>query len=208
MSAPDFDQARAYARTRLEHDIAPALVYHSIVHTRDDVVPAVERLAALEQVDAQSLLLLRTAAWFHDLGFVECREGHEQAGMRIAAEVLPALGYTPDQVQAIVGLILATRLPQSPRTPLEQIIADADLDVLGRKDFARSNRALRAELAAYGIISDDAEWYRDQIVFLEGHRYWTHAARQTRDGQKQQNLAELRALLSAATAQQLRPTQC
>jgi len=32
---------------RLERDLAPALVYHNLAHTRDDVVPAVEYLTSL-----------------------------------------------------------------------------------------------------------------------------------------------------------------
>ena len=77
---PDFDSARAYALRRLEHELSPALCYHSVVHTRDDVVVAAERLAALEGVDDAALLLLRTAAYFHDLGFLEQRDQHENAG--------------------------------------------------------------------------------------------------------------------------------
>ena len=193
---PDFASARAYALARLEHELSPVLCYHSVTHTRDDVVVAVECLAAQEGVAGEALLLLRTAAYFHDLGFVEQREQHEAIGARVAAEVLPRFGYRPDQIALIEGMILATRLPQTPHTPLERILADADLDVCGRDDFLALNRCLRAELAAAGSAASDREWYSGQISFLRAHRYWTAAARAARDEMKRANIAALERLLA------------
>jgi uncharacterized protein len=200
MSSADFARAKHYALSRLERELAPTLTYHSVAHTRDDVVPAVERLALLELVGAHDTMLLRTAAWFHDLGFIECREGHEQVGARWAAEALPGFGYSEAEVATIVRLILATQMPQAPQDHLARIIADADLDLLGRQDFARGNLLLRDELARVGSTMSDVEWYRDQIAFLSSHRYWTASARALREPRKQKNLAQLVALLRRAEA--------
>ncbi|GAB4437291.1 MAG: hypothetical protein OHK0015_29870 [Chloroflexi bacterium OHK40] len=198
MSEPDFEQARRYALQRLERELHPALCYHSLAHTRDEVVPAAERLAAMEGVSEDELLLLRTAAYFHDLGFVERRQGHEEVGIRIASQVLPGFGYSPAQVTAIGELILATRLPQSPIKPLDAILADSDLDMLGRADFIELNRLLRRELAAFDPPVSDATWYRQQLIFVRDHRYWTPTARKLRDPGKQRNLELLEALLANA----------
>ena len=195
---PDFARARAYALARLERELSPALCYHSVKHTRDDVAVAVERLAAQEGVAGEALLLLRTAAYFHDLGFIEQREQHELIGARVAAEVLPRFGYRPDQIALIEGMILSTRMPQTPRTPLERILADADLDVCGRDDFLALNGCLRAELATVGSAASDREWYSGQLRFLRAHRYWTAAARAARDQVKRSNIAALERLLLSA----------
>lgn len=195
---PDFASARAYALARLEHELSPVLCYHSVTHTRDDVVVAVERLAGQEGVTGEALLLLLTAAYFHDLGFVEQREQHEAIGARMAVEALPRFGYQPDQIALIKGMILATHLPQAPHTTLECILADADLDVCGRDDFLELNRCLRAELAAEGSSASDREWYSGQIRFLRSHRYWTAAARATRDQVKRANISALERLLAAS----------
>jgi uncharacterized protein len=193
---PDFVRARAYALARLERELSPVLCYHSVMHTRDDVVVAVERLAGQEGVTGEALLLLLTAAYFHDLGFIEQREQHELIGARVAAEELPRFGYRPDQIALIKGMILATRLPQTPHTPLERILADADLDVCGRDDFLALNRCLRAELAAAGSTTSDREWYSGQLSFLRAHHYWTAAAHATRDHVKRVNIAALERLLA------------
>ncbi len=192
---PDFESARRYALERLERELAPGIIYHSPVHTHD-IVPAAERLAALESVTGDDLLLLRTAAYFHDLGFVIQYQNHEGASAQIAAQVLPGFCYSQEQVDAIVGMILATRLPQSPHNLLEELLADADLDVLGRDDFMPRNRDLQTELAAMGRPTTEQEWYRSQLNFLQSHRYWTSAARRLRDSGKQANIAALERLLA------------
>jgi uncharacterized protein len=195
----DYNRVRDYAIERLTHELARELTYHSIWHTCDDVVPAVERLAQRSGVVGDQLLLLRTAAYYHDIGFIEQRDGHEAAGVRIAQSILPQCGYTANDIAIVGAGIMATRLPQSPRTLLEQLLADADLDVLGRADFLQRNHALRTELAFYGADVSDAVWYRGQIQFLSQHRYWTTAAMELRNPGKQHNLIALQALLKEAS---------
>ena len=136
MHQPDFEAARQYALDRLQRELSLLVTYHSLAHTVDEVAPAADHLAALEGVTGEDLLLLRTAALYHDVGFVEQHHDHEAGSARIAAAVLPGFGYAPAQIQAIVGMILATQLPQTPHTLLEQIMADADLDILGHVELS------------------------------------------------------------------------
>jgi uncharacterized protein len=184
----NFEQARAYALRRLECELPAALTYHSLAHTRDDVAPATLRLAAIAGVSGEQRMLLHTAAYYHDIGFVIQRADHEMISAQIAVEILPSFGYSPAQVEIIHGMIMATRLPQSPRTLLERLMADADLDALGRTDFIARNQALRDELTAYGAHWDDLAWAQEQLYFVGSHQYWTDAARQIRGEQKQRNI--------------------
>ena len=193
---PDFEGAKAYALGWLEHELAPALTYHSLAHTRDEVLPAAEALADDAGVSGEPLMLLRTAAVFHDIGFVTQREGHEAAGVAIAKAVLPDFGYSPDQMAVIGDMVMATRLPQSPRTLLESILADADLDLLGREAYWTRHQDLRAEWAAFGLRMSDLEWYQNQLSFLRGHEYFSRFARQRRDPQKQDNIRRLGAKIA------------
>jgi uncharacterized protein len=195
MSRPDFEGARQYAIDCLEHQLPTQLWYHSPAHTCDDVAPAVERLAALEQIVDDELLLLRTGAYYHDLGYISRRAGHEEVSVAIARSVLPGFGYTVSQIDQVAGMIIATQLPQTPHNLLERILADADLDLLGREDFWRLSHALRAELAVHEGALSDVTWYRRQVAFLQSHRYWTASARLLREAQKQRHIAALEALI-------------
>lgn len=196
MDSQNFERAKQYALERLERELSPNLFYHGVAHTRDDVVPAVERLANMEGITGESFSLLLTAAWFHDLGYVEQPVHHELISARYAEEVLPGFGYTDEQIEIIRWIIYATILPQNPTTVLEKIMADADLDVLGRDDFMRLNGNLRRELALLGKNYDDAEWYANQIKFVEGHTYFTPSARRLRDAGQTKNIADLKLILA------------
>lgn len=195
MPDPDFEGARRYALERLGRELAPMLCYHCLSHTTDDVAVAAERLADLEGLAGEDRLLLLTAAYFHDIGYVERRADHEAAGIRIAQQVLPGFGYSSQQIQIISQMLLATELPQAPLTLAEQILADADLDVLGREDYWDRSRALRAEWEFFGLKVGDEEWYRSQLDFLRRHRYFTASARRLRQPLKQRHMAQLQALL-------------
>jgi uncharacterized protein len=198
----NFDMAAEFARRRLDTRLPVYLYYHSAIHTGQDVVPATKRLAKMIGIEGDDLLLLLTGAWFHDLGFIlingdttaeyKSRVGeHEEASIAIARQVLPDFGYSSGEVEVVSGLILATKLPQTPHNQLEELMADADLDSIGREDFWKVSFRLQAELAAFGMPTDEATWYERQLKFLKSHSYFTAAAIQLRRKGKLLNIAEL-----------------
>ena len=196
---PDYEGVRAYALAYLENEIDPALTYHNLSHTRDDVLPAAENLAQHSGVRDGDLLLLRTAALFHDIGFTRQRVGHEEAGIAIASGVLPGFGYSTGQMDSIAAMIRATKLPQQPHSLLEELLADADLAVLGGTNFVERNHQLRDEVATFEGPVSDVVWYTSQIAFVGSHQYFTAAAHQLLDMRKQDNLAFLKQQLAQVT---------
>jgi len=197
MEKPDYEAARLYVLGRLESELSPKLLYHSIIHTRDDILPAVERLIELDGVtDPQDILILRTAALYHDVGFIETYANHEAASIRIAAQTLPGFGYSPEQVEQIRQLILATEMPQRPDSHLAMLLADADLDILGREDFLSRNKDLYDELTGTGIEISLTDWYTSQIKLFHAHRYFTRTAQSVRQPGKVRNLEKIEEQLS------------
>ena len=195
MPAPDFDAAIHYALDRLRAELPPSLTYHNLEHTQEDVMPAAQRLAEACRLDQDQQQLLAVAAAFHDLGFVCQYEDHEQAGVQLAAAVLPDLGFGEEAISTIAGLILATRLPSQPETLLQAVLADADLDVLGRDDFLARSQALWQEVSTNLDCSPRPVWLQEQRAFLQAHRYYTAAARSLRDAGKQRNIQLLDAVI-------------
>lgn len=171
----------------LESGLEANLYYHSINHTKD-VVKSVERLALLEGVTDEGLFLLKTAAIFHDAGFLESYDMNEPIGARMASEILPQYGYTEDHIQTIKELIYVTQIPHKPTNKLQEIICDADLDYLGREDFEEIADKLRRELKERNIISSDKKWDEIQIAFLRQHKYFTKTAIELRQKIKENNI--------------------
>lgn len=186
------EKAEQYVLGQLENRLDRTLFYHGIHHTLD-VVNASAEIAASEGVtDEESLLLLRTAAFYHDSGFMTVYQGHEEAGCLLAREVLPGFGYTEHQTETICGMIMATKIPQSPQNALEMILCDADLDYLGRDDFQGIAATLFEELKARDMVEDIPAWDAVQVRFLEAHSYWTASEQKRRDAVKQRHLQHLK----------------
>ena len=178
--------------SRLEKELDPRLGYHNISHTLD-VMKQAEIIAKHEGIsDKHDLLLLKTAAAFHDSGFLFVYKGHEEKGCEIASEHLKNVFSEPD-IKKICGMIMATKIPQSPNTLLEQIICDADLDYLGRKDFEPISGHLYKEFITFKIIPEDCIWDHIQIKFFESHHYFTKTSFEKRSDIKMKHLAILKA---------------
>ncbi|MCB9223676.1 MAG: adenylate/guanylate cyclase domain-containing protein [Crocinitomicaceae bacterium] len=190
-SSINYMKAERHIMKILETQLSPKLLYHSINHTID-VTKAVERLAIMEGITDEDLFLLKSAATYHDAGFIEKYENNEAIGMRLAREILPRYGYTDEQIDVIDGLIKSTEIPQSPQSHLQQIMCDADLDYLGRDDFHVIADLLRRELREHGKLNSDRLWDEIQIKFLEQHTYFTESAIKSRQAKKMANIEEIK----------------
>ncbi len=189
-----YGKAKNYIFKKLKKELSPDLHYHCIDHTKD-VIKAVTRLGKMENVTGKELKLLKTAALYHDVGFTETYDGHEIVSARIARETLPRFDYTEDEIKTIEGMILATEIPQNPKTHLEQILADADLDYIGRDDLFLIGQRLQYEWKLRGIATSLKDWHEKQLDFLQNHHYFTQSAKKLREKVKQQNIYELEKLL-------------
>ena len=192
---PDSSGAIGYALHRLRTELPTHLFYHNVQHTEEDVMPALARLAAMSNVAEADLRLLEVAAAFHDIGQIETSLGHEQIGIELVSEVLPRYGFSPGDIERITGMILATRLPQSPQNEEQALLADADLDSLGREDFMATSKALWQERAASGMNILWHDWLESQLRFLQSHHYFTPAAQTLRQQGKLKNIEILERLI-------------
>lgn len=190
--------AEKYILHELETQLPAILYYHSIHHTLD-VTQAAMQLATAEGItDEEPRKLLRTAALFHDAGFLRTLNEHETASCELVHDVLPGFNYSPPQIEVICAMIMATRLPQAPESHLAEILCDADLDYLGRPDFEPIAHTLFLEFQARQIIAaDENAWNRLQEQFLVAHHYWTATALACREAGKQAHLAAIQAKLAS-----------
>lgn len=185
-----FDKIKEMVSEKLK-GLPKDLTYHNLDHTLD-VAEQSERIAIEEGVfNEKEIFLLKIAALYHDTGFLRTYSNHEEASCKIFLEEADRFGFSGEEKNLITGLIMATKLPQTPNTLLEKVICDADLDYLGRPDFFEIGDGLRREFLKYGIIKTNEEWDRLQIKFLSSHKYHTKTSRQLRESFKQDNIAKL-----------------
>ncbi len=186
-----YDDLEEFMLDKLERELPKYLYYHNLKHTMDVVIQS-EIIGRGEGINDEEMLLLKTAALFHDSGQTVQSKGHEEISCQIAREILPKFQYTPEQIGVICNIIKATELPPKPQTLLEKIICDADLDYLGRSDFIPVSNMLYKELHEQNLIGDIDEWNRLQIKFLSAHQYFTETANRLREVNKQTQIERLK----------------
>ena len=180
---------------KLEKELSKNLFYHSVFHVID-VISAVEEIAKKEGISGESLILLKTAALFHDTGFLYRSENHEEKSCEVAQQFLPEYGYSQEHIDKIEGMIMATKIPQNPKNHLEKILSDADLDYLGRDDFFIIGEKLFDELKFHGAIKSEYEWNLIQEKFLKNHNFFTIHSIATRSKKKDENLNAIKSKLN------------
>ena len=174
----------------LETELPDKLYYHALHHTYD-VLKVCNEYIRREKIKDYDAKLLRIGALLHDIGFTQTYNDHEAKGQEIAEILMSELGFPEQDIAIVKGLIWATKIPQNPKTYLEKIICDADLDYLGRRDFYEIGDQLYAELKHRRILKNVKEWNKIQIDFLEKHQYHTSFARKNRQPAKARRIAEL-----------------
>lgn len=195
LSTVDFNNMRVDIINRLKALLPEELVYHDIQHTLN-VEKAAIRYAKLEGIHEDELILLRTAALYHDSGFILQYENNESFAIQLAQNNLPTFGYCPDKIATICKIIEATQSDVTPTTLLEKIMCDADHDYLGRPDYMHIAGRLRSELEINGTFMSDIEWLEFQLHYLEDvHRYYTDTAKNIRELGKESRVAELKTQL-------------
>ena len=186
----NFLDARDYALSRLHNDLSPNLYYHNVDHTLD-VCRAIDKIAEAELIVGDDLTILKTAGLFHDIGFIEQYVNNEPIAAGIAQKVLTGFNYSIEQIRIISDIILSTSIPQHPKTLMEEIMCDADLDYLGREDFYILSKRLLNEWIAYGVVNSEEEFNKKQVDFFLQHHYFTKTSRQQRESTKRIYLSEL-----------------
>lgn len=146
--------------------------YHNIEHTQY-VFDKVAEIANCENCTEKQIELLQVAALWHDTGFIHFYKGHEEESCQLAKKYLPQFGYGSEDIEMICGMIMATKIPQSPKNKLEEILADADLEYLGTPLAERRAGDLFKELQHDNPQLTEKQWNKDQIAFLQQHHYFT-----------------------------------
>lgn len=179
----------------LREQLSPEYHYHSYLHTlevmRDGITYCI-----LDGVSKRETFLLAIAAAFHDIGFIQGPSLHEERGKDLVQRSMRRHGgFTDEECELVGQMILDTRVGpvtywSNPSSFLSGYLMDADVSNLGKEDFYVKTKLLALELGA-----DQESFLTQALKFLEGHRFFTFAAKQLRHQKKLSNIHALKGRL-------------
>ncbi|MDQ2720569.1 MAG: DUF5706 domain-containing protein [Bacteroidota bacterium] len=168
-----------------------ALAFHNLQHTKD-VVTHADEIAAHYNLSEKELLILRTAAWFHDTGqlFTDPSK-HEEMSIDIMKRFMKDFGEDEQMISDIEGCIMATKFPRNPKNLLQQIICDADTYNLGTKEFKETNKKAFEERKLRNGDADPLKFNQETVELLQTHTYYTSYCTELLNVRKSKNLKKV-----------------
>nr|WP_315151267.1 Pycsar system effector family protein [uncultured Flavobacterium sp.] len=184
------EQSENLVSNLLKDKLSNLYSYHNFSHTFN-VVGAVNKLCIKENVEGVEKEMLLTAAWFHDTGYINGTEDHENESVKIAAAFLKEKGQSDEFIAGVSKLILATSKLYVPQTLSEKIIKDADFVHITSLEYTSTCELLRFELKnTMNLSFDNLEWAKENLNFLVNtHRFYTDYALKKWQPLKEKNIA-------------------
>ena len=181
----------SYAVNFITRNVSKDYSFHDLQHTIS-VVKAAQRIGKAMNIEEEDLEVLQIAAWFHDLGYDQGKEGHEERGCEYVVNFLKPLGYPSNKLEKIQTVIRSTQLNKTPNTDLEKIICDADLSHLGKRDYWDRCGRIREELAiTRNKVMSDEEWVDFELEFMLSQDFHTTAAEDLYGKRKSKHISKL-----------------
>jgi predicted metal-dependent HD superfamily phosphohydrolase len=175
--------------------------FHNIEHTKD-VVVAAEEIAIHSGLTPEETESAIVAAWLHDIGYEDGAENHEQKAADKAEVLLKEAGVPAKRIIDITEAILATKVPQQPRSLIAKVLCDADLHHLSTEYCVMKSDKLREEWEVVGDRKlSDEEWIQSNLTFMENHRYHTPYGQTVLQEGKKKNIKKLRKHLKPEISQ-------
>ncbi len=166
-------------------------IFHDFEHTKE-VVEATKQIAAEYDLSEREMEILVLAAWFHDIGYIEGAEGHEERSCQYVKAFLEEHRFPAADTEVVLECIRATKIGALPDNILEKILCDADLSHLGSKMYWEHCTRLRQELfLTQNIVMSEHEWVNFELDFITHQQYYTEVAHEMFDKRKQKHIRQL-----------------
>ncbi|ASW74726.1 phosphohydrolase [Chryseobacterium piperi] len=185
-------KAKNYVEILFKDKLSSVYFYHNFIHTTYTVNKAEEIMkhTSVSKEDQEKVLL---ALWFHDTGYIDCAQNHEEKGVEILKNFLTNENYPENYIEDVSKLILATKITYEPQNLLEKIVKDADCSHFASHDYNDISDALRKEweLTNVKCFSND-EWNAGNIDMLKNkHHYYTDYAKENWEPLKKKNIKKI-----------------
>ncbi|MEL1243362.1 Pycsar system effector family protein [Flavobacterium sp. DGU11] len=185
-------KAESYVFHLFKDKLSPDYIYHNFNHTLR-VVNNAAVIAKAEGVNDDDMEIIMLAAWFHDVGYIDGPDDHEERSSHAAEKFLRKNDYPEEKAARVSDLIKVTKVGAEPENLYEKIIKDADCSHFADKNFPTLSELLREEWkATQGKTFSDKEWaLGNRNVLMQQHRFFTNYGKQELQPLKEANIALL-----------------
>lgn len=186
------DKAKNYVEILFKDKLSSVYFYHNFIHTAYTVNKAKEIMknTPVSDEDQEKVLV---ALWFHDTGYIECAQNHEERSVEIMKSFLHQENYAENYIQDVEKLILATKISYEPKNLLEKIVKDADFSHFAGHDYNDISDALRKEWELTNVrCFSNEEWNAGNLDMLKNrHTYYTDYAKEHWEPLKKKNIKKI-----------------
>ncbi|MBC7912724.1 MAG: HD domain-containing protein [Pyrinomonadaceae bacterium] len=184
---PIIKSAEEYIFNLFKDKLPPDHVYHNYKHTYQ-TIKACKDIASTYNLTSRELEILLLAAIFHDTGYIETYQGHEEISIKFFNEFING-DYPLEDIKKVEELILSTKAGNKPDGTLQEILHDADYINIGKKKFFQRAELLRIEWERLlNKTYTDLEWAEIQLNFLISTNFVTEEAIVKLDDQREVNI--------------------
>lgn len=179
---------------KLLKGVSPIYTYHSIDHTLY-VLEVSLKIGKYYKLSILELELIQIAALFHDIGYLDGPQDHEQKSCSYVEKEMEKYKIKKEHLTLIQQMIMSTKIPQQPKSLLDRIIADADLEYIGTNSFWETGEKLFQEIKFSNPTFTTEEWNRIQFKFLSDHIFHTSYCKRYKQKRKKKYINELKTMI-------------
>jgi predicted metal-dependent HD superfamily phosphohydrolase len=178
MADINISAVQSHVEELFNEQLPEGISYHDLDHTQ--YVASQARIIGKESgLTENEQDIAETAAWFHDIGFLNTTEDHETESQNMAREYLSSNDVPKDVIDHVLLCIEATRMPQDPGDdPIASVLCDADMSYLSEDFYIKRTMLLREEwnTTREKKISKK-DYYVETIELFNNHTYHTEYGR-------------------------------
>lgn len=190
------EEVQNYVSHLLDNELSRDCMFHTKTHTIN-VLDNAGTIAAYEGLDEDSARILKIAALFHDTGYINSYDYHEEESVLIASRFLREKGIDEEIITQVSNAIMATRMPQKPDDEISRILCDADLMNMTFDDYFEQIDLMRQEWEKTGKarMSGYDAWV-NSLKFFSEHQFHTGYGKEILHPKKELTELKIRARLN------------
>jgi predicted metal-dependent HD superfamily phosphohydrolase len=184
-------KAEKYVSKLLTEKLPKGMLFHTLEHTVYVVegVRIIGHESGLSETDQR---LTEFCAWFHDVGYLDSKNEHEEKSIEYALAFLKENGVSGSVVAQVRECILSTDVSIHPHDKLSEVLCDADMRHLAGPSYFKQIELLRKELSSgMGFKIKKSQFDLLNSQFFKMHTYYTAYGKAVLCPEKAKNLEKL-----------------